>query len=304
MPTAKRPPIPLSPDVVAYIKEVFAQADRHVSGRLTRMPTSHEEWLDFSLIDAIGTARGPHVTPSRTLVDFQIHFVGSGWHYQRWEVADIGLLINFRTSSKLLRTKVAMLQSKRVYPIEQEFTELHGTVYRAGFESLMDSSLPAAEPRSFRFEANSRYKALQIGDDQWERIKLFEEKHGLPVHYCLYHPVAVPSTAFVPAVAEVPLEDEVPVVGTRVMAAETLRALVSELPHGHTPAFDELAGSSGAPGESISEFVGDKLLGCTEGHVVDGEDVRSDAGLRAVFTQRGAPIAAAIRVDIVLPDAP
>jgi hypothetical protein len=229
--------------------------------------------------------------------------VGSGWHYQRWEVADIGILINFRTSSQLLRTKVAMLQSKRVYPIEQEFTEFHGTVYRAGFESLMEASLPAAEPRSFRFEGNSRYKALQIGDDQWARIMKFEEQHGLQIHYCLYHPIAVPSTAFLPAVAEVPVDDEIPAVGTRVMAAGTLRALVSHLPHGHTPAFDELAGSSAAPGESISDFVSDKLLGCTEGYVVGGEDVRSDAGLQAVFTQRGAPIAAAIRVDIILPDA-
>src|ERR1700730_4624279 len=39
---------PLSPDVVAYMRDVLALADRHVSSRLT-LPTSHEEWLDLSL---------------------------------------------------------------------------------------------------------------------------------------------------------------------------------------------------------------------------------------------------------------
>lgn len=301
MSTSTVPPIPLSPDVIEYIRDLFAQADRHVSSRLSHMPNSHEEWLDFGLIDAIARARGPHVTASGTGVDVQIHFLGSGWHVGRWEIADVGMIINFRTPTELLRTKIALLQSKRIYPIEQEFTELHGTFYENGFGSLMNPTLPAFESRSFRFEGNSRYKALTIGDDQWARILAFEKRNNLPVHYCLYHPLSVPSTATIPAAAELADEDEDPQVGVRIIAAEALRALVSHLPHGHTPAYEQLSVAGEVPGDSLSAFVADKLLGCVEGYVVEGDDVDQNAGLRAIFSQRGAPIAAAVRIDIILP---
>lgn len=294
-------PIPLERDVVDYIRGIFDYADRHVSTRLSRMPTSHEEWLDFSLIDSIGTARGPHITKSGTGVDVQIHFVGSGWHYERWEIADIGLIFNFRTEAKRLRTKIALLQSKRVYPIEQEFTELHGTVYPpGGLGSLMSTPLPAADPRQFSFEANSRYKALQVGDGQWNRISKFETDHGLPVHYLLYHPLDVPSIASLPAIAKIPLADVKPAVGTRVVSAAGLRSLATGKPFGHTPSFGELSTIGGVPGESLPDFIEFKILGCREGYVLGEDGEESNAGLQAVFNQRSGPIAAAIRVDIIL----
>lgn len=298
---AALPPIPLAEDVVAYIRDVFEQADRHASSRLTTMPTSHEEWLDFALIDAVSTARGPHRTTSGTVVDVQIHFVGSGWHHERWEIADIGFIINFRTPTEILRTKVALLQSKRIYPIEQEFTEMHGTVYENGFMSLMRPTPQVLEDRSFRVEGNSRYKALQIGDPQWSRIIEFEDRHHLPVYYCLYHPLKVPSTATIPAIAEIAPENEDPQVGVRIIAAKALRALVSALPYGHTPSYDQVRSGTGVPGTSLSDFVAEKLLGCTEGYVVEGDEWESNDGLRAVFNRRTGPIAAAIRIDIVFP---
>jgi hypothetical protein len=50
----------------------------------------------------------------------------------------------------------------------------------------------------------------------------------------------------------------------------------------------------------IQDFICDEVLTCREGYVADAPE--SDAGLNRVFTQRGAPIAAAVRVDIDLPE--
>jgi hypothetical protein len=112
------PAIPVPVDIVDYVRHTFQTANSHVAARLDRMPTVHEETLDFALIDSLAVASGPHLVPSGVVVDLDVHFVGGGQHWQRWEVADIGLIINFRLAGALLRTKIVLLQSKRMYPRE------------------------------------------------------------------------------------------------------------------------------------------------------------------------------------------
>jgi hypothetical protein len=73
----------------------------------------------------------PRTLTSGWTVRIATHYLGGGRHYgewngweRRWEVADIGVLVMFREAGKLRRTKVALLQSKRLYPDEQEFEEV------------------------------------------------------------------------------------------------------------------------------------------------------------------------------------
>ena len=63
-------------------------------------------------------------------VDLSTHYLGGGRHWgdwpdwpRRWEIPDIGLLVLFRQGGKLLRSKVVLLQSKRLYSDELDWDE-------------------------------------------------------------------------------------------------------------------------------------------------------------------------------------
>ncbi|SFQ45111.1 hypothetical protein SAMN04489713_13439 [Actinomadura madurae] len=288
-------------DVIEYVRDVFKLADRRATSKLDRMPTTHEEWLDFSLIDAISEASGPHETQSGVTVDIAVHFVGGGVHWKRWEVADLGFIVNFRRPSELIRTKVVLLQSKRLYPRESEFIEDAGVTMHGGFGSLMEpSSLLGKGPRNFTFDEACRYKALQIGDRQWQSIADYEENYKIPVHYLLYHPHAIPySEVEIPVRLPVRFNESEPEVGSRVLRASVLHLLARTFPRNYAPSYAEVKGKVPALGVQLPDFVADEVLKCREGYVVD--DGIENEGLRRVFSQRSAPIAAAIRVDIVLP---
>lgn len=97
---------------------MFAAANQEVTARLDRTPTTHEQAVDLGLIDTVAAAVGAHIMTSGVVVDVDVHFLGGGAHWQRWEVADVGVILNFRRSADLLRTKVLLLQSKRLCPRE------------------------------------------------------------------------------------------------------------------------------------------------------------------------------------------
>ena len=292
----KRILLPL--DVIDFVFDVFEKATDRVADRLDRMPTVHEEALDLALIDALSEARGPHVTSSGVVVDLDVHFLGGGHHWERWEIADIGVIVNFRRGGQLLRTKVVLLQSKRLYPREVEFVEDLGLVKPGGFGWLMNPSVAAASgPRSFRFDSDCRYKALQVGDEQWQAISEYEATFRLPVHYLLYHPRSLPTESVIPVSVPVRKRRGTSPVGVRVVSAPDLRNKVIGRPRNHAPSYGELK----TPGEKavgirLPEFMAHDVLRCRQGYVVDPTGM--DPGLARVFNQRSAPIAAAIRLEI------
>ena len=288
--------------MIAYIYDVFAQANNRVTAKLDRMPTTHEEFLDLALIEALSDAVGPHVLPSSAVVDVEAHFIGGGWHWERWEIADLGVLVNFRIAGQLLRTKSILLQSKRLYPVEAEFVEDRGLARRGGYGSLMAAPpFLASAPRLFRFSESCRYRALQVGDDQWRAILEYETQYHIPVHYLLYHPHALPHEREIPVrlpLARLPGDSAL---GAQVLAAVDLRARVGGQARNHAPSFSDVAGGTAAPGLRLQEFIRDEVLACKQGYV--SEDPGTDEGLNRVFNQRSGPIAAAIRFDINLPEA-
>ena len=301
MPAIGSAPIPLPADVVDYVTQTFQLANDEVSARLDRMPTMHEENLDFTFVDALASATGPHVVPSGVIVDFEVHFVGSGNHWGRWEVADLGLIVNFRQSGVLVRTKVVLLQSKRLYPNEADFVEFRGLARWGGFGSLMDGpQFPAQVPRTFSFTDDCRYKALKVDDDQWAAIKAYEDEYSIPVHYLLYHPSDLPYSREVPTLVPLPVRTDPLTVGARVMSARDVRSATTNRPHPHAPSFADLRREAQAPGLPVQEFIRDEVLTCRQGYVTDSGV--ADPGLFAVFNQRSGPIAAAIRFDIDVPE--
>lgn len=266
------------------------------------MPTLHEEHLDLTLVNGIAQYAGPYVTASGVVVDIDLHWVGSGRHFETWEIADIGVLVIFRRGPVLLRTKVVLLQSKRLYPRESEFVEDRGLSRAGGFGSLWEVPMLAAYgSRTFRFDEDCRYKALHVGDRQWRSIQEYETRHGIPVHYLLYHPHDLPMTATIPASTTLPPRragrPARPVIGARVLPASEVRAAVAVQAKSHAPSYAELRRGGPSAGMDLARFMTDRVLACHEGYVVDDSE---DEGLRTIFNRRSGPIAAAIRIDINL----
>jgi len=306
---AKVQPMPVPDDVRSWIRNVFADCNAAVAAKMTRVPTVHETSLDLTFIERLSSHATPVRFDSSWLVRIDAHYLGGGRHFGEWEVADIGVLIIFRQGNKIVRTKVGLLQSKRLYPDEQHFSEDEAIDYMIGFGRLMriaeDSFLNVTEPRTFTFSGSSRYKAFRVGDHQFEAIRKYEKQYRIPVHYLFYHPLTLPYQQVIPITAAASPSSEPCEVGCRVMAAAAVNKSIGKFDKGYSPQYDDLrsiptpATEGGKwPGWRLEQFVVDRLMDCHEGHIAVNEQ---DEGLYLVFNRRSGPIAAAVAITFELP---
>ena len=206
-------PIYIPSDVSEYLKSVFDECNYEVARSMTHNPNMYETTLDNVFITQLAKYATPVTFGSGWTVKFETHFLGGRHLYRNWEVADIGFLVMFMRAGQLQRSKVALLQSKRLYPIEVEFEEDTFRNYEIGFARLYrenDELPPITEPRVFTFEPHSRYEALKKGDRQYEVIKKYEKEKEIPVHYLLYHPLQLPSSCKVPLESGYEIDISVP----------------------------------------------------------------------------------------------
>jgi hypothetical protein len=95
-----------------------------------------------------------------------------------------------------------------------------------GFGRLMvedEEDLGALEDRTFHFSRNCHYKALPVSSEQYLRIAQFEAGSGVPVHYLLYHPLALPWAQIIPVHSEDEAHYETRHVGAQVLRSRDLR---------------------------------------------------------------------------------
>jgi len=295
-------------DVLDWIRSVFADCNRQVAEQVTTVPTTHEEDLDRILITHLGRSGGPTMLPSRWVVQIQVHFVGGGRHWRMWEVADIGLLVLFRHNGSVVKSKLALLQSKRLYPREAAYDETTMLDYEQGFSRLWqpDEVFDAAtKPRTFTLSTDSRYAALQLGNEQQGTIAKYQKQYHIPVHYSFYNPLTIPSSQTFP-LTQARVNDGPCDVGCRVVSFDEFQVGFGAMPTGYTPSYEDVATKLPAPfGESrtragwrLEDFVVDRVIGCPEGYPAAD---RSDPGIQAVFGARGAPISAAVSITISTP---
>lgn len=174
------PPVPIPTDVQTWLRGTFRSCNERVSSVMTRVPTTHETALDMAFIEHFTSMAAPVQFPSGWMVEVSTHFLGGGRHFgdwpelpRRWEIADIGFLVLFRQNGKLIRSKVALLQSKRLYPDELEWDEDNPLDYAIGFGRLFrpdDDWATVVAPHHFTFTEHSRYKALMTGVQQYKAI--------------------------------------------------------------------------------------------------------------------------------------
>ena len=296
-------------EVSTWISTVFAKCNRRVATKMSEIPTVHESTLDFTFIESISQYAAPVRFADDWTVRLDTHYVGAGHHWDSWEVADIGILVLFRQRGRVVRAKVGLLQSKRLYPVEQAHAADDVMVSRFnGFGDLWQSEdvfLQVTAARTFSFKDSCRYKALTLGDQQCLVIGKYERKYSIPIFYLLYHPLKVPWTAQFPITLPMESEDKNEA-GCSVIPSSTLYSVLGHHGMGYTPSFGDVIRNSGSAGEAggasppwrLERFVVDELLGCNEGYVAESHD---DAGVRAVFFGRTAPISAAIGINIEAP---
>jgi hypothetical protein len=295
-------------DVRAWIRDVFRSCNARTTFAIARMPTTHEAVLDFALVSQAAEFSAPIRFPSDWIVRIDTHFLGGRRHFAEWEVADIGILLNFRRRGHFVKSKVLLLQSKRLYPREEKYDEDELSDYEIGFAQLFrgaESYDAISTPRMFAFRDDSRYEALKVGDDQYGAISDYEQRTGIPVYYMLYHPPVIPFSTVIPRLA-IDVDSEQLSLGTRVLPSMLMRAALSEKAPGYKPSFGDVkclslelsTPTDMPPGWLLEEFIADLALDCKVGHVATKE---ADASLREVFYRRTGPIAAAVAVTFDIP---
>jgi len=297
----------LPSDVTDWLLEVFRACGDHTARKMSRIPTVHETSLDFSVIEHLTNVSAPFHFESEWLVRIDTHFLGGMRHYERFEIADLGLLIHFRHGGKLIRTKLALLQSKRLYPNE-EGVDFDGPMFkRIGFGALHagdDAFASVSDQRQFTFTADSGYRALKIRDDQYKKIDKYEETSHVPVYYSFYNPLTMPFTGQLPVPANTAVDGDCSV-GFRVIPAQVIRDRVADRDDGTVPTYGDVI-SCRSPFDSephlggwrLEHFVVNELIACNTGYRTEDRD---DSTLSNVFFRRSGPISAAIAIGIDCP---
>lgn len=159
--------------------------------------------------------------------------------------------------------------------------------------------------RLFHFSPQSRYRALEYGDEQYHAILDYGVKKNIPVYYLLYNPLDIPSTAVLLAQAEEENETAEARVACRVMKADTLdrKLAASGLKKAQHPGFAAVAGPEPDFDDdfwALHNFVAVLVIECKEGYIA-GTTPMEDDGLFEVFNRRSGPISAAISITIDAP---
>jgi hypothetical protein len=293
-------------EIVVWFKSIFADANRHLSEKMLNVPGIPEPHLDTTLIAHLMSYASPRRFQGDWAVRIDVHFIGGLAQFQHWEIADIGIFIFFQQKGVLVRQKVALLQSKRLYPLTGEVQELEDFDYMVGLARLgarHGHQAPILAARSFRFTTRSAYQALKSQDRQSERIKEFMQRNDIPLFYMLYNPPRVPLTVSTPLNRYHRLRAD-PVLGVRIVAAsEMLMGLTTVSPWPTLADVDQFLdpadGSLHTGGWRLEYFITDLLLRCHEGKRFTSAD---DDNLFEIFNRRSGPIAATIAVTVEMPD--
>ena len=124
-----------------------------------------------------------------------------------------------------------------------------------------------AVEHEFEFTDDCTYTALKAKSEQVKAIDDYEKQHKLPVYYQLYNPWKLPFRQRVP-ISEYATLPSGRGVGTRIIPAKKLHAVIAKKKKGVSPSVKDirgLAGDTGSEGWTLPLFITDLFLGCKEG---------------------------------------
>ena len=263
---------------------------------------SREDHLDQALITYLD-GQSPEVAPhSGWIINCETYFIGSGRHFKLWEIADIGVLVNLRQGNTVVWSKVALLQSKRLFPLGIEHDgDAERARFQRGYGRLRGSYDSSASLRTYDFTEKSRYASLDRTSNQSQRIDAYEGEMTIPVHYLLYNPLEIPWSRTLPIAGPTKLPENI--VGCRIVRARQIITLCATT---NVPTYADVSTiespheyASFSAGWRLEDFVVSLLLGCHEGRVLN--ETLDDA-MELLFYRRTGPIAAAFAINIHIAD--
>ena len=225
----------MPPEVVTYVREVFAEANRQATELLVNMPNVRETTLDDHLINALLPQSPPHRLASGCVVEMDIHNIGGLRRVYSWETADIAVLVFVYQGARMVGQKIGLLQSKRLFPQTGEVIDEDEVGFRYGINAMLNrsSSSPLGSlSRRFVFDGDCLYSAIKV-DEQMDVIERHNREFGESVYYLLYAPPALPTSVTYPVTSRVKLTTADN--GCFVLDAPTVHEATRALPKGASP---------------------------------------------------------------------
>jgi hypothetical protein len=291
-------------EIVDWFRGVFADANRRLSEKMLNAPATPEPTFDLTLIEHLTNYAAPRKFKSEWAIRIDTHYLSGLRHFRSWEVADIGVFVFFSKKGKLVRRKVALLQSKRLFPRTGDVDHLEEYDYRVGMARIAarDSDLASMmSQRKFLFTKASKYQSLTKASDQVLAIEGHMEAHRIPIHYLFYNPPQLVTTVLLPLTEYSKMREKDNHLGSRVIPAEKVHSALEKKTANYSPTLGDTGRmmSGNAYGWRLEYFMADLLLGCKGGLRFTRND---EVPIQSIFYRRSGPIAAAIAVTVEMPE--
>lgn len=295
-------------DVIGWVHSVFFDCNKRLSEKLSNNPNTPETSLDVTFIEHLSRYASPISFGKNWTIRIDTHFIGGRRHFYGWEIADIGVLVFYRQAGSVVRKKVALLQSKRLYPLSGTVDEETREDAIIGISTLFQGDqprLPISRSINYTFDKESKYKAFRKLDSQFSAISQWNQENNVPVHYMFYNPWKLPFTQQVPlSKYEKPRGNCK--LGARVIPSELLFHRLADKPKNYVPNIGELKAilpkpqtwAENAYGRRLESFFV-RLLTCNEGYVFESN---RDASIDRLFYRKDAMLSAAIAITVELKD--
>lgn len=297
-------------DVVSWFRQVFADANKQVCERLVNVPNIRETSLDDGLIEALIPDSAPMLLPSGAIVRMDTHNIGGlrrlggpSWDFpmrSKWETADIAILVFVYRGDKLVAKKIGLLQSKRLFPSNNDVDDEDEFGFRSGMNAFIGrdgQQAVGALHRDFSFTEDCTYSAIHAGAQQLQLIDDLNRDFGKAVYYLLYNPHNIPCSISYPRLERIRCGEIA--VGCRVVDADHVHGALLNLKKGQSPTYAMLKSAGEASNWSLETWAADMLLTCKV-----GEQFTDDRESRVHYflERRSGPIGAALAASITLPD--
>jgi hypothetical protein len=291
---------PIIPDdAVNWVRTIFAEANRATTERLMNVPNIRETSLDDGFVEAITPNSSPRQLASGAIVHLQVHNIGGLRRVQKWETADIAILVFVTHLGKIIGQKIGLLQSKRLYPSNGDVDDSDAISFMYGLNAMLsrDDARPIGGLfRNYEFNEDCVYGAITAGDHQTETIDDFNAQFGEAIYYLFYNPNRLPASVSYPLRKRTNITK--PRLGCRVYRASEVHAACNDFNDGQHPTIGVVQSKGGKRSNwRVETWVADMLLRCKVGQQFD--ESKSDMIDRLV-TRRSGPIGAAISVSIAL----
>jgi len=116
----------------------------------------------MNLISSFARHQAPVRLPSDWIIRIDAHFIGGGRHFGTWEVADIGLMMVFRRKGKVVKSKLSLLQSKKLYANPLRYVEEDPYERRFGLGRLIVTDEEHAELIRGRYSRSRSRLAIWV----------------------------------------------------------------------------------------------------------------------------------------------